>query len=258
MINRQDEIYLYLYRFRFLNRTHIQSLLHHKFFNRIIIWLNLLTKNHYIRHYYNPHTVTIPAFYSLGLKGRSYIKENLKKPIFKNVKKRLLDRVWREHKSSVQFKKHCQFVADIYLSLVSLTQKTGAKLDFRTQTDLYGMKYLILPHPDVFFSLEEKNGAKKYFFLDIFNEWPPRSKLKKRIKQYFTYYADDYWQDHAIVEFPNIILVAPDDQSKDYLFRKIQEKLEEESSLNFYLSTWEKIRTKGLIRETLQRVEAKE
>lgn len=256
--NHNNKIFAYLYRFRFLTRNHIQSLLNHKTFNRIIIWLNNLTDEKYIKRDYNPKTVTIPAIYSLGVKGRKYIKENLDKPIFNNVKESLLDRVWRDRQLTPQFKNHCLFIADIYLSLIFLTQKTGTKLNFKTQTDLYGMRYLIFPHPDIFFSIEETNGKKKYFFLDIFDELPPRPELKKRIKQYFEYYANEYWQDHTKVVFPNIIFIAPEVRSKNYLQRKIQEKLEGESDLNFFLSTWIEIKAKGLTREALQKVEVKE
>ena len=55
---RQKEILYTLYRFRFLNRIHIQRLLHHKQFNRIIAWLNNLTTTGYIKRYYNPKLVT--------------------------------------------------------------------------------------------------------------------------------------------------------------------------------------------------------
>ena len=40
---RQTEILHLLYTYRFLTRTQIQTFLHHKQFNRIIIWLNELT-----------------------------------------------------------------------------------------------------------------------------------------------------------------------------------------------------------------------
>ncbi len=251
MKQRQKEIISKVLKYRFLNRVQIQKLLNHKKYNRIITWLNELTKNGYLRRYYNPKTPTITAIYSLGLKARQYLKST---PEFKNIARQLLDRIWREHKLSAQFRAHCQFVADIYLSLETLTQKTKAKLNFYTKTDLNGMNYLILPNPDAYFSLEETNGSKSYFFLDIFDELPPRMVLRKRVRQYFEYCDNEYWQDHTKKPFPNIILVCPDDRSKNYLYRFIQKMLEEESDLSFYLTTWESIKTKGISKETLQKV----
>ena len=247
-----NEILHHLYTYRFLHRIHIQTLLHHKQFSRVIVWLNELTKQGYIRRYYNAKTVTVPAIYSLGLKSRKYMKGN---PDFKDINPLVLDRIWREYTLSSQFRKHCQFVADFYLSLVSLTQKTKATLHFYTKTALYGMNYLILPNPDVYFSITEKNGRKMYYFLDIFDELPARMALRKRIRQYAQYYADEYWQDHTNKPFPEIILICSDDRSKKYLYRFIQKILDDESELHFYLSTWDIIRIKGVSRETLQKVE---
>jgi len=252
MNKRQNEILYYLYRFRFLTRNQLQQLLHHKHFNRVIVWLNNLTESDYIRRYYNSKTVTIPAVYSLGLNGRKYLKNN---PNYKNIKPTVLDRVWREHKLSAQFRNHCLFLADIYLSLSSLTSKTKAKLCFYTKTDLRGIKDLILPYPDAYFSIEEATGSKKYYFLDIFDDLPARMVLRKRVRQYFGYYTDECWQNHTKKPFPEIILVCPDERSKNYLCRYIPKPLEYEPEIRFYLSTWGDIRSRGISKETLQKVE---
>ncbi len=255
MNERQNEILHYLYRFRFLSRNQLQQLLRHKHFNRVIVWLNNLTESGYIRRYYNSKTVTIPAIYSLGLKGRKYLKNN---PNYKDIKPAVLDRVWREHTLSVQFRNHCLFLADIYLSLSSLTSKTKANLHFYTKTDLHGIKNLILPYPDAYFSIEEATGSKKYYFLDIFDDLPARMVLRKRVRQYFEYYANENWQNHAKKPFPEIILVCPDKRSKNYLYRYIPKLLEYEPEVRFHLSTWDNIRSKGISRETLQKVELRD
>jgi len=250
--DQKTNILYLLYIYRFLNRNQIQSLLHHKQFNRVIIWLNELTNEGNIRRYYNPKWVTVPAVYSLGVKGRKYLKDHTD---VKDVNPVLLDRIWRERNVSTQFRKHCQFIADIYLSLTALTEKTKATLHFYTKTSLYGMQYLILPNPDAYFSITEAKGNKAYYFLDIFDDLPARMALRKRIRQYIEYYENDYWQDHTRKPFPNIILVAPDDRFKSYLYRQIPKMLDNESELHFYLSTWEKIKTMGICKETLQKVE---
>lgn len=250
MNDQQQHILIYLYRFRFLNRNQIQQLLHHKYFNRIIIWLNQLTKDNYIKRYYNPKTVTIPAYYSLDSKGRKHLLDHQK---VTQVKSKVLDRVWREHRYTKQLKEHCLFLADVYVSLVAQTGKAGAILDFKTKTDLFGMQYLILPNPDAYFSITEKNGSKKRYFLDIFDDQPARAALFNRVKQYFDYYDGGYWQDHTEVPFPAIILIAPDDQSKNYLRKQIQTRMDGEPTMSFFLTT----REKGLSKETLEKVTEK-
>lgn len=80
--------------------------------------------------------------------------------------------------------------------------------------------------------------------------------LRKRVRQYFNYFDAQYWQDHTDLSFPEIILVAPDMRSKNYLKRFIKKMLEEENeNVIVLLSTWDEIKQKGMCREVLQRVE---
>lgn len=256
LTKRQDDILLYLYRFRFLHRLHIQKLLGHKHFNRIIIWLNQLTTEQYIHRYYNSKTVTIPAQYSLGPKSRKYLltkaeeKESMIQP-------HLLDRIWREHSLSEQFHTHCLFIADIYLSLVKLVKETHATLYFFSKTDLYGHDYILNPHPDAYIAIKERNGKMKRYFLDVFDPLPPRMILRRRINQYVDHYDDNAFQETTKHPFPQVLIVCPDDRSKRYLHRYIQ-KILDTTDVEFYLSTWEAVKTKGMCREVLEKVEEEE
>lgn len=255
MNNHSNQILHYLYTFRFLTRIHMQQLLHHKHQNRITIWLNQLTKTSYIRRYYNPKTVTIPAIYSLGLNSRKYIKNN---PEFKDIHTDQLDRIWREHTVSAQFRTHCLFIADIYISLLTLVEKTTATLHFYTKTQLKGMNYMLLPNPDAYFSIKEKNGTIKRYFLDIFDDLPARMMLRKRIKQYIRYFENEYWQTHTHKTFPFVIFICPDMRSKNYLHTFIQKTLQDQPAISFYLALREQVKSNGLTRDTLQKVALKE
>jgi len=254
--HRQEQIILYLYRFRFLNRSHIQQLLNHKHFNRIIIWLNRLTTEHYIHKYYNPKTVTIAAQYSLGSKSRTYLLQKSEEK-GSTIQPKLLNRIWREHTLSEQFHIHCLFIADIYLSLVSLVKKTHAILYFFTKTDLYGHDYILNPHPDAYVAIKERNGKMKRYFLDIFDSLPPRMILRRRVKQYVDYFDDNTWQEATKHPFPQIILICPDDRSKRYLYMYIQ-KILEYSDVVFFLTTWDAVKTKGMRKEVFEKVEEAE
>lgn len=255
MTKRLPEILYNLYRFRFLTGHQIQPLLNHKHYNRINIWLNQLTDNGYIRRYYDKKNVTAPAIYSLGNNGRKFLLEHSKEL---KVKPQLLNRVWRESTLSKQFQEHCLLVADIYLSLMKLTNKTKAILRFYTKPELSGLKYLILPNPDAYFSIEETNGHKKAYFLDIIDPLPARMILRKRIRQYTEYYDNEYWQDHNRIDFPSIIFICPDARSRNYLNTHIGEKLLEFPDMAFYLAIREDIHKSGLSRDVLQKVIAKE
>lgn len=254
--SQQINILILIYKFRFLNRSHIQTLLNHKQRNKVILWLNELTEHKYIRRYYSQKFAGEPAAYSLGLYGRKYLKDNQSN--LKDINVSLLDRVWRENTCSQKFKKHCMFLADIYISLLKLIKNIDdrkGKLNFFTKTDLKGVQYIILPEPDAFFSLEDNTGLVKRYFLDIFDDLPPRMVLRKRIKQYFNYYEKEYWQDNMKQDFPEIIIICPDTTSKNYLNHFIKKILEERTNdISFYLALREDIRQKGLNSQVLNKV----
>jgi len=239
LTHRQEEILLYFYRFRYLNRFQIQKLLNHKHFNRII------------RKYYNPKTVTIAAVYSLGSKGRKYLIEKSKEKE-STIQPQLLNRVWREYALSDQFRTHCLFIADIYLLLMDLIKKTNATLHFFTRTDLHGHDYILNPRPDAYIAIKEQNGKMKRYFLDIFDPLPPRMILRRRIKQYVDYFDDDTWPEATKHPFPQIIIICPDDRSKRYLYRYIQKTLEYAEDIKFYLTTWAGVRNNGIDHNSLE------
>lgn len=253
---KQIEILKLIYKFRFLNRTQLQSILNHKQKQKIIIWLNILTEQKYLKRYFDKRLATVPAAYSLGSMARKYFLKNPE--LYKDITASLLSRVWRESSSTQKFKKHCMLIADIYISLMKLINQMDGekgKLNFFAKTDLKGVQYLILPEPDAYFSLEDKDGLVKRYLLDIFDDLPPRMILRKRIKQYFSYFEKNYWQDHMKHDFPEIIIVCPDNTSINYLKNFIKRKLNEtQTDLSFYLALREDIRLKGLSRNILNKV----
>ena len=246
--DKQTEILLNLYRFRFLNRNQIQRLLNHKKHNRIIKWLNELTKEKYVIQEFERKIGAIPSVYCLGTKARKELKKR------KEIKEKLLERVYQEKNSSPEFKTHCMAIADIYLSLIDLTKKHDAKLSFYTIVDLTDMKYLVLPHPDAFFSIQQKEFTKRYF-LDVFNLNASEKWLYKRVKQYFKYYEEDYWQDHNKNPFPEIIFICFDEKTKKTLIKIIKKNLEEEENLSFSLFDIKDLRLQGINKVTLFKVQ---
>lgn len=246
--DKQIEILLNLYRFRFLNRNQIQRLLNHKKHNRIIKWLNELTKEKYVIQEFERKIGAIPSVYCLGTKARKELKKR------KEINEKLLERVYQEKNSSLEFKAHNMAIADIYLSLIDLTKKHDAKLTFYTAVDLTDMKYLVLPHPDAYFSIQQKEMTKRYF-LDVFNLNASEKWLFKRVKQYFNYYEEEYWQDHNKNPFPEIILVCFDEKTKKNLIKNIKKGLEDEENLSFSLTTMKDIKNKGISKEILLKVD---
>ncbi len=254
---RQQEILILLYRFRFLDRHQIQTMLNHKHMEKVRLWLNDLTQQGYIHRSYSKQFRGEAAIYCLVTKSRRYLK-NLKPDKEKGretINKLLLNRIYREKTLSTTFRKHCMLIADIYLSLLTLVNKNKAKLHFYNKIDLYGINYLIMPYPDAYFAIEEAKGTIKRYFLDVFDELPPRMILRRRVRQYLRYYDKGEWQDQAKKPFPEILLICPDERSKSYVVRFVKKIFEYEDSPSFYLSTWQEIQKKGINRQVLHKLD---
>ena len=244
---KQTEILILLYRFRYLNRVQIQTILNQKYHSRVLKWLNDLKENDYIECEYDKKVASSPSVYALAPKSRFILKGN------PAVKPRLLGHTWRDRTYSDEFRSHCLFLGNIYLSLISLTERIGAELHYYTKPDLHGMKHLITPIPDAYFAIEERSGRTKRYFLDLFDDLPPRV-LRTRINHYFKYYDSDEWQENTDKPFPEIIIVCPSDRIRSHLNYYIQSKLEEDSDLSFYLTAREIIKTQGLNSKSLKKV----
>ncbi|MCL4354832.1 replication-relaxation family protein [Patescibacteria group bacterium] len=247
-----DTILILIYQFRFLNTQQLQQILNKKYRNRLIEWLNYLCEEKYLRKEYSKKFASSPTTYYLDSKSKKYFETYKHEGI--NIK--LLKRVYREKALSRKFRNHCMLNADIFISLLKLTRDGNVKVNFLTETNLLGIKYVVLPEPDAYFSIESNNNSKRYF-LDIFDDLPPRMILRKRVRQYLNYYENNYWQDHNKNPFPEIILVCPDNTSKNYLSKFIKKALDNTEDLNFYLSLREDVKAKGLCKEVLSRVVGK-
>lgn len=249
--DKQLEILLLLYRFRFLNRHQIQTLLNHEYHHRINSWLSDLAKKEIIGKIYSTKfgENTKPSICFLSSKSVQILKDQ------KECNAKLLNKIYKEKTRSDVFINHNLFIADIYLSLLSLIEKTHAKLQFFTKTDLENHKYLLHPLPDAYFVIEENKNTKRYF-LDIFNPQVPRFVLRTRVEKYFEYHESERWQTKTRHPFPSIFLVSPDEPIKKYLYKYILQMLEENlADISFYLTTQKQIKDFGMKKEIWEKVE---
>lgn len=251
-----EQIFVLSYKFRFLNSEQIQILLHHKHKERIRSWLNKLTEEKYLKREYKKKLEESPAIFSLGTKGRKYFFEH---PEIKDINHLVLKRVWREYSYSKTFKEHCQFVGHIYISLISFVKKVGleeSNLRFLTSTDLIGVQYLIYPSPDCYFIIEQKDGAKKRYLVNIFDWYIKKEDMEKRVKQYLNYCKNETWQDHMHTPFPELIFIFPNLRVKTDLNEVIKKSLQQKGlNMHIFLSTWDEIKYQGMSRKALHKVE---
>jgi DNA-binding PadR family transcriptional regulator len=226
-------------------------MLNHKHHSRILTWLNELSSQKYLKKYYSQKFAGEPAYYSLGTKGRKYFKEH--KDV-KGISEPLLDRVWHEHGNSLQFKRHCLLLADIYLSLIKLTGETKSKLAFYTNVEVFGMKYMIKPEPLAYFSIEDDKGIIKRYFLDIFDYFN-QENMRKRVNNYLFYFKKQIWQEHTGKPFPEVIFVCPNKSFYNYLYKMIGGMLNEKGlKMAFFLCIWDEVKQEGMKKQVLNKV----
>jgi hypothetical protein len=240
---KQKEILVLLYRFRFLNRHHIQNFLKHSHSPRINTWLKYLSEKNYIHRIYSRKFAqnTIPAVYFLKTKSAGMLKQE------KDVNKTLLPRIYREHLRSDQFVDNCLFLADIYFHLKKLCKENKTDFQFFTRTDLAEHSYLPNPLPDLYFTVNESRAAKRYF-MDMYAKKTPRYVLQHRILRFFNYYVSNSWEKTTGHPFPAVLLVCPDKYILGYLNKFISETMEEEDNfeIRFFLATKGNIRKEGV------------
>ena len=233
---KQLEILILLYRFRFLNRSQLQTLLNHKEPRRIKTWLKDLTDKKIIgRHYstkFNENTK--PAIYYLITKSKTLLIER------PEVDPNALKRVYREHMRSQRLIEHCIRLAKFYLQLKEQTK--GKTLHFFTKTDLTTHDYFPYSHPDAYIAIKDGKKMKRYFF-EIIDEGAPRFILRSKIKMYIEYFSENTWTTNTGHPFPKILLLCPNNQIKDYLHKHISLAMEEEVEveIDFFLSNTDKV-----------------
>lgn len=247
---KQLEILTLIYRFRFLNRHHIQSLLNHKDPKRINTWLKDLTNKNILGRIYSTKLKenTKPAIYYLATKSRKILLGQ------DNTNEKALKRVYRDRNASAKLIDHCIFLADIYLLLKK--QITGSQeLHFYTKTDLVDHTYLPYNRPDAYISLKDGQNTKRYF-LEIIDEGVPRFMQRKKISQYIAYFDENIWKNRTLHDNPAILIVCPNQMTQDFLHKHIAQVLEEETSdLQFFTSLKSAIQAEGITPSTWQAVE---
>ena len=162
--NREKEIIDNLLRFRFLNRPQVQTILNHKYKEKVIRWLNNLTKRGYIFRIYSKEFAGIPSIYCLDKGSIPYLRE-------KEVEERIIKRIYKEKTRSQTFRDRCLLIADIYLSLQKQSKKDKTNLDFYTQMDLENIDHLPDNLPHAYFSIKGTSKRTKRYFLEIFDKF---------------------------------------------------------------------------------------
>lgn len=237
--SKQIAILLLLYKYRFLNRQQIQTMLNHKYFNRVNVWLADLTQKNLISRTYSRRLGENikPAVYFLAIKSKAILKEH------PDVVASQLKRIYEERKRSPYFREKSMFLADIYLNLKT---QTKGKIHFLTKSNLEAHEYLYKPLPDAYIVTTNSEATKRYF-LEIISEQLPRFVIRRHIEYLFKYATSGKWEQYSKHPFPTFLMVCPTYPTKAFIARFIKGQRDSETrNLAFYLGSTDQIKSGGI------------
>jgi hypothetical protein len=241
--DKQLEILLLIYRYRFLSRNQIQQFLNHKDYSLINRYLKFLTDCQLINRIYSTKRTDIntPAVYFLATKSKSLLKD------YDKCNSDVLGRVYREKYRSEAFRSHCLFLANLYFHFQTAAKKQKSVCHFYTATDISDVAYTPLPLPDAYITIKEGKKHIKRYFLDIFNDDMPMFAVRRRIQEYCRYFNGNYWQDHNKDPFPKVFLICPTRRVQKSLLKSIPQILEtEDTDISFFLGLQSDIQQRGV------------
>ena len=232
---KQKEIIQLLYKFRFLTTNQIQQLLTHKNANRINAWLKDLMQKGMLRRNYDRGSFidnSKPAIYYLGPKSRTILKQTFE------LDSEDLEYIYQEKRRNNKFIEHCIFLCNVYLYLLSQTEK-HEELKFFTKTELKDYEYFPQPLPDAFIVIKEETSARRYF-LDLFDEYTPPFALRNRVRNYLDYIENSTWDENTdFAPFPSILFVCPSENMKRHIQEYAKALFEKtyEDKISLFLTT---------------------
>jgi hypothetical protein len=228
LTTKQGEILKLLYNYRFLNRIQIQTLMNHKDYKRINVWLKDLREKHYVEWIYSTHFAekTKPAVYYLGINGIRILKTTGDYSI-EELRKR-----YRESSRSQTYIDRCLLLADCCITLEKARTKT-MRYYYETEARYLEESYYHfladseLIHPHLIFSKEKYDKSSDTettldsYLLEVFDATLPRYRIKKRLTDYVKYFdeEDSEWKNETNGDkLPIILLVCP--RTSDLIYAK--------------------------------------
>jgi hypothetical protein len=236
---QEQQILFFLYHFRFLDRTQIQQFLNQKNHKRIIIRLNNLNDQKFIKTVNNNaktktyHLATNSIGYLSGLDG--YDKASLQK-------------LYYEDERSADFADRSRLLATIYLDLQKQSS-VKEKYTMAVQSDYPTHRFVellndLLPHAYI---ERKKSGKTKSYFLEILADLPVL-RLRQRLKKYLYFYQENDWESETGKDFPTVMIVCPNDKVFEYVKSYTKAKIAQldESDLKICLTIIDKVKELGL------------
>jgi hypothetical protein len=253
LTKKQLEILILIYRFRFIDRQQIQTILHHKNHRRIHAWLNdLVTKNCIGRIYIKkiPDNAK-PAVYFLGKYGRKHLHKYFSESDEEKHKEALiqLTKTYKDSQRTEVFRATCLALVDCYLAHQRYVEKKRfAKTTFLSLTEC--ATYPLLKKFDSYLSVKRRNGTiKRYVFL-YFTNRTPRRFIRYRVAEIIKFFKQE-WDYESDQPYPSALGVCSNVPLKNYVKKIFESKLEyyNHPKININLATLQEITTQGMEKE---------
>lgn len=245
--NKQREIIRLLYKYRFLDRKQIQTLLQHKDKRRIISWLKDLRDKEYVEWIYDADDFiakTQPAIYYIGLAGIRYLKTT------GNYSTCELRKRYKEPGRTSLYIRRCLLIADCCLALDDKA-RTGEGLSYTYLTEAdysdFNSPYNLLLNelkPHLYFE-KETDDNKTAYIMELFDKSLPRYQFRKRLGEYL-----EYLKNKQADALDSIGLLAFS-TTADLLYAKRRLRLlfedDEENEVIIRLAVTDKIKKEGVV-----------
>lgn len=223
---KQKEILLLLYRFRFLNRIQIQTLLNHKDSRRINEWLRDLTNKNYTGRIYEKKLgINDSAIYFISRNGIKFLKS------LEECDGELIQKLYQEKRRSKVFVNLCILIADLYLNL---NKQNLQGFKFYTQSD-FASKGKIRELLPSFAYVKEINENLMQYPCEIFKIGMPRFAVRARIVKYLEFFKPN---EHSNVY---IIFICPNEIIQKFVKRFTEKLMDEDDreDIKFEVITYE-------------------
>ncbi len=244
---KQQAMLKLLYKYRFLNRTQLQTLLAHKDKRRIITWLKDLREKEYIDWQYDSTNFIAksqPAIYCLSLNGIKHLR-SLSEYRTDELRKR-----YKDSNRTQVFIKRCLLIADYSIVLIAKSDDKvqytfSLPADYIDPTNPH--HYLSELKPHLYFSRRQGSDTMEYL-LENFEQTLPRYQLRKRLKDYIGHLASGGW-NATKGSAPIALFICANTADLLYVKRRTKKLLEEgwlDEGLHLRVTTLDKVRISGV------------
>lgn len=227
---QQKLIPTFLYKYRFLNRLHIQKLLHHKDKKTINLWLKDLVMKDYISRIYEGKILganTKPAVFYIGVNGIRFLKT------YSDCDLQVIQKLYREGSRQESFISRCLLLVDISLQLeekstgdTTYTVVTESEY-LHSDSELHILRGI---SPDLFFT-RRVGKRRTYYLLEYFDSVFSQAVIRNRIKKYREFLLCGTWEEYIGRTPPVLLFICPSVSVLIYA-KRLTKRLFEEGQLD--------------------------